>query len=214
MLHPASACKRCRRFVLYGRCEDCAEALGEDFVASLLAFEEKSPDLDRGGHISEMDLGETMVRDAPTPPGAVTAESWVGVSSSAHPDASPGGPFGWFAHRPRPGKFVGEPTNLMMLSAVLLPIDIEEVPQMERVLFESWHRCPFQENTYFVTFVIVEGDREHDRIVYFKKEHTRGYTLHSSPTSQEALAAWLLTGPGLEAYLAHYGMEKVPDLYT
>lgn len=205
MLHPASACKRCRRFVLYGRCEDCAEALGEDFVVSLLAFEEKPPDLDRGGHISEMDLGETMVRDAPTPPGAVSAVSWVGMPSPAHPDASPGGSFGWFAHRPRPG---------MMLSAVLLPIDIEEVPQMERVLFESWHRCPFQENTCFAMFVIVEGDREHDRIVYFKKEHTRNYTLHSAPTSQEALAAWLVTGPGLEAYLAHYGIEKLPDLYS
>lgn len=202
MLHPASACKRCRRFILYGRCEDCAETLSEDFVSSLLAFEQKSPDLDRGGYIPEMDLAESMIGDTATPSAAV---GWVGVSSSAHPDASPGGSFGWFAHRPRPG---------MMLSAVLLPIDIEEVPQMERVLFESWHRCPFQENTCFATFVIVEEDREHDRIVYFKKEHTRNYTLHSAPTSQEALAAWLVTGPGLEAYLAHYGMEKLPDLYS
>jgi hypothetical protein len=210
MPHPASACKRCRRFVLasgyirkHGRCEDCAEALGEDFVASLLTFEEKSPDLYRGGHIPEMDLAESMIRDTATPSSTVPAVSWVGMSSSAHPDASPGGSFGWFAHRPRPG---------IMLSAVLLPIDIEEVPQMERILFESWRKCPFQEDTYFATFVIVEEDREHDRIVYFRKEHTRGYTLHSSPTSQEALAAWLLTGPGLEAYLAHYSMEKV-DLY-
>ena len=205
MLHPASACERCRRFVLYGRCDDCAEALGEDFVASLLTFEEKAPDLYRCGYVSEMDLGEPMAGETAAPPGAVTAESWVSMPSSAHPDASPGGLFGWFAHRPRPG---------MMLSAVLLPIDTEETPQMELVLFESWHRCPFQEETYFATFVIVEGDREHDRIVYFKKEHTRGYALHSSPTSQEALAAWLVTGPGLEAYLAYYGMEKLPDLYT
>lgn len=205
MLHPASACKRCRRFVLYGRCEDCAEALSEDFVSSLLTLEEKTPYLDSSSHIPEMDLGEAMVRDAPTPSATISAEGRVSMSSPAHPDASPGGPFGWHAHRPRPG---------VMWSAILLPIDIDEVPQMERILFESLCKCPYQAETYFATFVVVEGDREHDRIVYFKREHTRSYTLHSGPTSQEALAAWLVTGPGLEAYLAHYGMEKLQDLYS
>jgi hypothetical protein len=77
---------------------------------------------------------------------------------------------------------------------------------MERIIFDAWGPCPCQPGAYLASFVIIRAGYPRTRSVFFKRADSRKYTRHSAPTSREALSTWLI-GPGLAAYIHHYGLE-------
>ena len=77
----------------------------------------------------------------------------------------------------------------------------------ERVIFDAWGPCPCQPGAYLASFVIIRAGYPRTRSVFFRSTDSRRYTRRSGPTDRETLSAWLLSGPGLAAYVHHYGLE-------
>jgi len=80
------------------------------------------------------------------------------------------------------------------------------VMEPERIIFDAWGPCPCQPGAYLASFIIIRDGYPRTRSVFFKRADSRKYTRHSAPTSREALSTWLI-GPGLAAYIHHYGLE-------
>ena len=79
--------------------------------------------------------------------------------------------------------------------------------QHERVIFDPWGPCPCQPGAYLASFVIIRAGYPRTRSVFFRSTDSRRYTRRSGPTDRETLSAWLLSGPGLAAYVHNFGIE-------
>ena len=71
-----------------------------------------------------------------------------------------------------------------------------------RLQFISWEPSVTEKDTYLATFKIGMG---RDSIRPYDAQF---YTIHSKPNSAEACAAWLIAGPGSQAFTAYYGIER------
>ena len=78
----------------------------------------------------------------------------------------------------------------------------------QRLQFISWEPSVTEKDTYLATFKIGMGRDSIYEVIFYKSYHSQFYTIYSKPNSAEACAAWLISGPGSQAFAAYYGIER------